>query len=250
MLDNNNTMTNYSLIISKVNHYDKVDVSRLPLSVCQQAENYNGLRRSQYLTGRALLAELLFQKQAILQLPDIVLIEKGRPVFVDRSLPDFNISHSGDHIMVVLAKSGTQVGLDIEVDRPRNRLLALAKHSLSENEYQWLSELPSDRQVAGFWHLWTLRESILKLTGEGVWQMKQLTIFPRQKKISTPFTDTLFSLTGQIDSIYWAISSNHPIHLCDLELFRIESNLTEIIPVTIPTMIKYDVIKREEIDYK
>lgn len=236
-------MANYSLIIGKVNHYNKVNVSRLPLSIRLQAENYKGLRRSQYLTGRAILAELLFQRLAILQLPDIVLTEKGRPVFVDRLLPDFNISHSGEHIMVVLAKSGTQVGLDIEVDRPRNRLLALAKHSLSENEYQWLTELPCDRQAVGFWHLWTLRESILKLTGEGVWQMKQLTIFPKQKKISTLFTDTVFSLTGKIDSIYWAISSNQPIHLCDLQLFRIDSNLTEMIPVIIPTMTKYDVIK-------
>lgn len=243
MLNNRNNMANYSLVIGKVDHYDKVNVSRLPLSVRQQAENYNDLRRSQFLTGRALLAELLFQQQAILQLPDIMLIEKGRPVFVDRSLPDFNISHSGDHIMVVLAKSGTQVGLDIEVDRPRNRLLALAKHILSNDEYQWLLELPCDRQAAGFWHLWTLRESVLKLTGQGVWQMKQLTIFPKQKKICTPFTDTLFSLTGKLGSIYWAISSNQPIHLCNLELFRIDSNLKEMIPIMIPIMTEYNVIK-------
>lgn len=234
-----NATAKYSLIHCKIEKDDNINISRLPLSIRRFANRYNGLRRSQYLMGRALLAELLFRQTSILQLPDIVLVEKGRPIFADSTLPDFNISHSGNHIIVALAASSYRIGLDIELYRPRSRLLAVAKHSLSDNEYQWLTSLSNDKQAAGFWHLWTLRESILKLAGEGIWQMKEITLFPEKKKMRTSFIDTPFSLTGKLGDMFWAISSNNPLYINDLQWFSTDSNITQLTPVALPEITIY-----------
>lgn len=186
------------------------DLSRIPQSIQKQSEQFNPKRRQQFLTGRWLLAELLFNQLGEQQLPEIAIVDNGRPSFiVDRQL-DFNISHSGEYIMVALAH-GCRIGLDVEHIRPRKKLLELAQYSFSEREYQWLLNLPSSALNDGFWQLWTLRESVLKLCAKGVWQMKEIQVNPQQKWLTADFQPQLFCVTSRYNDIAWAIASDKEI---------------------------------------
>lgn len=196
-------------------------LTRLSATAIAYSDKFNTERRQQYLVGRILLAELLFKILAIAQLPEIKVSNNGRPSFCHLDLPDFNISHSGNQIMVALA-IGCQIGLDLELPRPRPHLLALAKYSFSATEYQWLVELPLEQQQPGFWQLWTLRESILKLAGKGVWQMKQLRINPLRRQISADFNPALTSWSAKMDATFWALTADSPLNEQQIELWQLD----------------------------
>lgn len=186
------------------------DLSRIPQSIQKQSEQFNPKRRQQFLIGRWLLAELLFNQLGEPQLPEIAIVDNGRPSFIVDKQLDFNISHSGEYIMVALAH-GCRIGLDVEHIRPRKKLLELAEYSFSAQEYQWLLTLPSSALADGFWQLWTLRESVLKLCAKGVWQMKEIQVNPQQKWLTADFQPQLFCVTNRYNDIAWAIASDKNI---------------------------------------
>jgi len=138
-------------------------------------------RSATFLAGRSLLAELMFLlfKQPIL--PKIVVDAAGKPAFADPSLPFFNLSHSGDRLLVVVSALGP-VGCDIEVNRQRRGLTALAAEFFSPTENQWIKAQPSPQTA--FWELWCLREALLKQRGEGIWAMQSIQIDPAQHTFS------------------------------------------------------------------
>lgn len=88
---------------------------------------------------------------------DILETEHGKPYIPNKDF--FNISHSGDY--VVLAKSETPVGVDIE--KINDRHLNVAKRVFTENELTWMNQDPIDR----FFVLWTQKEAVLKVLGMG-----------------------------------------------------------------------------------
>ncbi|MDR0806838.1 MAG: 4'-phosphopantetheinyl transferase superfamily protein [Enterobacteriaceae bacterium] len=203
------------------------DLARIPLSLQQQAACFNVKRQQQFLSGRWLLAELLFNQLGYARLPEIEITDNGRPAFISNDangLIDFNISHSGEYIMVALAQ-GCRIGLDVEHIHPRKNLLKLAQYSFSPEEYQWLLSLPSSQQNDGFWQLWTLRESVLKLSAKGVWQMKQLRINPQQRHVSADFLPQLFCFTSRQDDRAWAVASDYNIDQPKIWLVDSESKL-------------------------
>lgn len=212
------------------------DLSRIPKGLQRQAEDFNPQRRQQFISGRWLLAELLFNQIGCDELPDIDTTDNGRPVFIDQNLPDFNISHSGEYIMVALAH-GCRLGLDVEHIRPRNRLMKLAQYSFSDQEYQWLVAQPESQQIDRFWQLWTLRESTLKLAAKGVWQMKQIRINPQYKWLSADFLPRLFGLTCRYDDIAWAITSDHLVE--SIEFWQAHGELPYLTMACLPHLYQF-----------
>ena len=77
---------------------------------------------------------------------------EGNPVF-------FNLSHSGNRDMCVI--SDTRVGCDIEFMKKQPNL-RIAKRFFSEEEYE------SIKEKGDFYKIWTLKESCVKLSGEGI----------------------------------------------------------------------------------
>ncbi|GKX63757.1 hypothetical protein SOASR032_23260 [Pragia fontium] len=212
------------------------DLSRIPMTIQQQSEQFNPKRRQQFLSGRWLLAELIFNQLGWAQLPDITISDNGRPSFISAERLDFNISHSGEYIMVALAQGG-RIGLDVEHIRPRKKLLALAAYSFSEDEYQWLLSLPESCQADGFWQLWTLRESVLKLSAKGVWQMKQIRIHPQQKQVSADFQPELVGFTSRYDDIAWAIASEQ--NIAQIHYWNIDQKTEQLIPADLPELSQF-----------
>lgn len=75
----------------------------------------------------------------------------------------FNLSHS--HDMVVCVISDKIVGCDIEkVGEERN---GIAERFFTINERDYLEQFDSDVKKQEFYRLWTMKESYIKMTGEG-----------------------------------------------------------------------------------
>lgn len=80
---------------------------------------------------------------------------------------EFNLSHSGDLVLVGVRKN-IAVGVDVEcIDRTRD-CLSIAKRFFCEEEYQRLLTLSAEKQTTAFFRLWALKEAIVKALGQGI----------------------------------------------------------------------------------
>lgn len=94
---------------------------------------------------------------------DITLSDNGRLLLSEESGLDFNISHSGDMVVMAISDEGF-VGCDVE--HMTRRGFGAVKKKLSDIEIAWIDSFSDDRE--GFYRVWTARESYTKLTGEGI----------------------------------------------------------------------------------
>lgn len=94
--------------------------------------------------------------------------EHGKPRLLnaDSDLA-FNYSHSGDYVAYAFCR-GVDVGVDIEFNGRRARVLGISRGFFSPSEYRTLASLPTDEQHEHFFRLWTLKEAYLKARGEGI----------------------------------------------------------------------------------
>ena len=109
---------------------------RLPSQCHQEARNIPLHRQSRFLASRGLLAELMFMLYGIGELPEIVTLPKGKPVFSDKNLPSFSISYAGNMVGVALTTEG-ECGLDMELQRATRGFHsphAPDNHTFSSNE--------------------------------------------------------------------------------------------------------------------
>ncbi|CAM5489435.1 4'-phosphopantetheinyl transferase family protein [Bacillus safensis] len=158
----------------QLQHLDEIDarqqIERLKPFV--SSEKRAAAERFRFLIDarRTLLGEVLV-RQTIhdmydLPMDQIVFETEGNGKPVVRQLPSFhfNLSHSGN--WVVCAVDDAPVGIDIEEIKPID--LAIAKRFFSADEYQDLLSQPAERQEAYFFHLWSMKEAFIKLTGKGL----------------------------------------------------------------------------------
>lgn len=89
--------------------------------------------------------------------------ENGKPSLVGCEDFNYNLSHSGD--MVVIAYGNVPVGVDVEYLERRNRYNeAVIKRCFTETE----QEYAISNGDKGFFDIWTMKEAYLKLSGKGV----------------------------------------------------------------------------------
>ena len=94
----------------------------------------------------------------------LVTGEHGKPVFAVCPEMHFNLSHSGEYAVCVIAPCET--GCDVETVKTLR--MQVAKRVFTEEERLWLSgEKERGRGDEAFCRLWTLKESFLKTTGKG-----------------------------------------------------------------------------------
>lgn len=118
---------------------------------------------------RSLAAGLLFEyalKEAGITKPEISEGENGKPFLKEYPQFFFNISHSGDFALCVVANS--EVGCDVEtITGDAN--LDIAKRFFTNEEYEMIVSKPDDESKRElFFRLWTLKETFIKLTGVGM----------------------------------------------------------------------------------
>ena len=86
-------------------------------------------------------------------LPHISRESKGKPYFTHRPELNFSLSHSNGHILCALGSN--RVGADVQM---RRELVPGFVERIT---------VPSELEEFDFFELWTLRESLYKLRGEG-----------------------------------------------------------------------------------
>ncbi|WP_258406253.1 4'-phosphopantetheinyl transferase family protein [Shewanella aegiceratis] len=100
-------------------------------------------------------------------------LDKGKPVlnkaFFARSQLVFNLSHSGDYMLLAIAQAPQlELGVDIERLRQNTNIHAILNHYFTCQEREALLALPSARQRERFFDLWALKESYIKAKGLGL----------------------------------------------------------------------------------
>lgn len=144
--------------------------------------------------------------------PQALVLEKnenGKPTVQGHPEFYFNLSHAGNY--VVLAYGDVPLGVDIEQIREKDNL-RVARRCFTEREYAYVSgqkevvsQEPADSHggleeklrfkpddslcAERFFYLWTMKESYLKLTGDGISvPLNSFEIDPVQKTvIGTPY---------------------------------------------------------------
>jgi 4'-phosphopantetheinyl transferase len=187
-------------------------LSKLPDSSQQKInklKNLPDLQRS--LLGEVIVRWILGEKTAI-QGKSIIFekTEKGKPYLIEHSNPYFNISHSGNWVVVAFADK--EVGIDVEKIRFIN--FQIAKRFYSKAEFNKLNKMEGQEKLEFFFDLWTLKESYLKLLGKGL--TKSLSSFTIRKSSSG------FKLTdgkSEINSVYfkqYLLDSDYKLSVCSL----------------------------------
>lgn len=116
---------------------------------------------------RVLVGRYLNQPPAALK---FTYTEYGKPLLAEEFAASglcFNLSHA-EHALVYAFAQNQQVGLDVEEVRSLPDLTQLAGSFLTAAEATFLQQLPLNRQLDEFYHLWTTKEAYLKATGHGL----------------------------------------------------------------------------------
>lgn len=118
-----------------------------------------------YLTGRMVL-RILLSKYLDIDAQNIEFgTERKKPAIKnDRSLK-FNLSYSGEYILISLAR--TETGVDIEKINPKFDYQSLLESCFSDNEIQSILDKPKISRI-NFFRQWTRKEAMLKYTGQGI----------------------------------------------------------------------------------
>ena len=118
--------------------------------------------RRQCAAAWLLLERLLREECGISRAPEVAFLSHGKPYFPSLPGLHFNLSHCAE--AVACAVGDTSVGVDIEAVRPIER--NVAQRVLNDEELLRVDR--SEEPQVEFIRLWTLKESLLKLTGEGL----------------------------------------------------------------------------------
>lgn len=109
-----------------------------------------------------LLCEALRQEFAISEPPVFGYRQGGKPFLADWPEIHFSLSHCRQAAACAIGLS--PVGVDVETIRPFSE--ELARRVLNADELH--SVVTSANPSAAFTRLWTMKESLLKLSGEGI----------------------------------------------------------------------------------
>ncbi len=104
------------------------------------------------------------------QNPKRIVFEQGqygKPAFADEKNLKFNISHSGDMIVLGFVKD-IEIGVDVEKVKNDFDVMDIANNFFSPKEIASLTALPKDIQSLAFYCCWTRKESIIKAEGSGL----------------------------------------------------------------------------------
>ena len=127
-------------------------------------------RRTEYVAVRGTLRRLLAPLLGVdpFDVP-IVYGERGKPELDPRTGTDiaFNASHTEGLAAIALTR-GRDVGVDVELRRPRPRLDLLMRGALTPEERGRLEELREDERLVAFLDLWCKKEAYAKLVGLGL----------------------------------------------------------------------------------
>lgn len=109
-----------------------------------------------------LLMEGLHKEYGITEPPVFEYLDGGKPVIKGHPEIHFNFSHSSK--VALCAIDSRPVGADVET--PRKITPSLIAYTMNREEQALIASAPES--LTAFLALWTKKEAVLKLTGEGI----------------------------------------------------------------------------------
>lgn len=161
-------------------HIEDINVSEALLKVSKQRAEY-ALRYRQVqdqrlsLAAVLLLAEGLKREYGIRELPEFIYGLHGKPELRGHSDIHFNMSHCKRAALCVI--DNVPVGCDVECV-PKELDMDVCRYCFNESEITDI--LGSDAPTLTFTILWTKKEALLKLTGEGLTNDLPMLLFSPQ----------------------------------------------------------------------
>lgn len=110
---------------------------------------------------RCLAAEALLRKALGASEYRTETNEYGKPYIAGREDFFFSLSHSGNY--AVIAWGDTEVGVDIQENKPGTDVKAISDRFFTKNEQAYI-----DKDEKRFYEIWTKKESYLKYIGTGL----------------------------------------------------------------------------------
>lgn len=137
-------------------------LQKMPQNIVDDIKQYK-FEQQQWHTflGKKLLAFALQQNNIAYTLSDIKYHKKEKPYLAEDI--DFNISHSGDYVILALVQNNN-IGIDIE--KHRNIDNTLFKKYFNDVEWKSIQEASNPNSV--FFDYWAIKESAIKCDGRGV----------------------------------------------------------------------------------
>ena len=138
----------------------------------QEARFYFAHDRQQYLVTRA-LTRCVLSRYSSRGPADwhFEVTQHGRPTIANPEKDDqglsFNISHSGNLVLVAVARD-VCLGVDTESEARGEDMVAIGQSSFHAREIAELDTLPPNRRRQGYLACWTLKEAYVKAIGLGL----------------------------------------------------------------------------------
>lgn len=154
----------------KVYINDHIDLLDLPAALQQiSSQRREQALRYKYEQGQRLcvaayllLKEALREQEGIMENPVFEYGEHGKPFIASHPELHFSLSHCKEAVVCVLSRQ--PVGVDVEsIGRYRD---SVARYAMNDEELIQIQQ--AERPEVEFTRLWTMKESLLKLTGEGI----------------------------------------------------------------------------------
>jgi 4'-phosphopantetheinyl transferase len=144
--------------------------------------------RFRFIRARAALRALL-GRQLDRPPADVALSAApgGKPFLAETtSSLYFNVSHSGDLALVALTRVG-EIGVDLESVRPHpDDWVILARRYFASEEVAALERYSASERVQAFFRVWTRKEAIVKLLGDGLRMPLDRFIVPADEQAMAP----------------------------------------------------------------
>lgn len=125
-----------------------------------------------------LLCEGLRKEYGITEKPVFEYGEHGKPFMIGHPEIHFNMSHCREAAVCVI--SNRPVGVDVESIREYKD--SLVRYTMNEAEIALISQSPRPKET--FTRLWTMKEAVLKLSGEGL-RNDMKTVLTGRERIET-----------------------------------------------------------------
>ncbi len=156
--------------INLTDHYEKENALYDLLSVDEKkrASKYRSEKdRSFFIIARGIIRKIISYYLAVD--PKIISFfynNYGKPYINHYRFLCFNISHSEDLLMCIIAKN-REVGIDVERIIDLDNYELIAQRFFSYNEYLNLKSVPQKYRLSSFYECWTRKEAFVKAIGNG-----------------------------------------------------------------------------------
>ncbi|MFD1805370.1 4'-phosphopantetheinyl transferase family protein [Pasteurella oralis] len=219
---------------------DAIPSDLLNEKLCQPLQSENQRVKIRYRCrwiAHFLLWELLkISQKSTALLKHIDYSESGRPQLLVDDI-DFNISHSGDWVAVILhtdLQGKSAVGIDIESPNKKRDFTALLAHFAPQPEQDWFHQQQDNE--AAFYLTWCLREAVLKSQGIGIVKLAEVSHDPILRQIKSAYCPSGQLIFSQALPFYLAFFVNK-IEQIDVRYFAWDGQ--QLAATFLPTSIRY-----------